>query len=106
MTVVWNTDVAAWGGLAIGPLGEPPTVIPGDVATVCAIAVDGLAQGARVCLHAAADGAGLDGESIFDRRPGQGVHFQVVGDSGSGDAAQLAVRDRILVTPADFIMAR
>jgi hypothetical protein len=31
--------------------------------------------------------------------------FQVVGDSGSHDPAQLAMRDRMLATPADFILS-
>ncbi len=106
VTVVWNTDLPATCALAIGPVGDPPTVIPGSVATVCAIAVDGLDPGAEYAYTPVADGVALEAASIFQTDdPARPFIFMVVGDSGSRDAAQLAVRDRMLTTPADFILS-
>jgi len=105
VTVVWNTDVPAACSLAIRPLGGTAAVIPGETGTVCAIPVTGLSPGTQYAYVPHADGVPLDAESVFrtddPRRP---FSFLVVGDSGSGGAAQAAVRDRMLKTTADFVV--
>src|SRR6185295_20144081 len=47
----------------------------------------------------------LLGESVFHTDdPNAPYSFLVIGDSGTGGATQLALRDRMLATPADFIL--
>jgi predicted phosphodiesterase len=105
VTVVWNTDTPAVCGLFIGAVGSSATTIPGGTGTTCAIAVDGLVPGGSYVYVPLADDAPLDSEAVFRAddasRP---FTLLVLGDSGTGDAAQLAVRDRMLASAADLVL--
>ena len=106
VTVVWNTDTAAACSLAIRPLaGGAMTTIQGSVGTVCAIPVAGLAPGTEYGYVIRGNGVALDPEWTF-RTDGAGLPFTflAVGDSGCGCAKQDLVRDRMLASPADFIV--
>ncbi|TMA39373.1 MAG: hypothetical protein E6J79_03615 [Deltaproteobacteria bacterium] len=105
VTVAWNTDVAAACSLTIRPLDGSPTTIGGDTGTVCAIAVDGLVPGARYGYVPNADGVPLRTESVFHADdPTAPFTMLVFGDSGEPGPSQIAVRDRLLATPADVIV--
>src|SRR5881398_3668457 len=105
VTVVWNTDVPAACALAVRPLDGLATLRTGSVGTVCAIAIDGLTPGAAYAYAPLADGVPLALEAVFRtddaNRP---FSFLVIGDSGCDCSDQLAVRDTMLKTPADFIL--
>src|SRR5881409_3489633 len=104
VTTVWSTDTPAACSLALRPVGGRATLIAGDTGTVCAIPVDGLRPG-RYGYVPEADGIPLGAESVFRTDdPDAPFTFLAVGDSGSGDAHQLAVRDRMLAIPADFVL--
>jgi len=104
-TVVWNTDTPAACALAIHPLGGATTVIPGPTDTVCAIAPTGLSPGTQYAYAPLADGVALGPESVLRTdAPTPSFSFLVVGDSGCGCPAQLAVRDRMLGVAADFVL--
>jgi calcineurin-like phosphoesterase family protein len=106
VTVVWNTSAPAACALAIRPLDGDRTVIDGATGTVCAIAVDGLESGGRYAYVPQADGVALAGESIFQADDATLPYvFLVAGDTGGATSAQLAVRDRMVKTPADFILS-
>ncbi len=105
VTVVWNTNVRAACALAIRPLGGATTVIAGGTSTVCAIPVEGLAPGAQYAYVPRAGSTALTTESVFEADDSSlPYRFLVVGDTGGGTSAQFAVRDRMLATPADFIL--
>jgi hypothetical protein len=105
VTIVWNTDVAATCAVEVRPAGDAPVVLTGAVATVCAVDVDGLARGGEYRYVPLADGLPLTGESSFrvddSERP---YSFAVLGDSGTGSAAQLAVRDQLQAAAPDFVL--
>ena len=105
VTVVWNTDVPAACALAVRPLDGLATLRTGSVGTVCAVAIDGLLPGTAYAYTPFADGVPLGAEAVFPtddaNRP---ISFLVLGDSGCDCSAQLAVRDAMLKTPADFIL--
>jgi predicted phosphodiesterase len=105
VTVVWNTNVAAECAVQIRPLGSQPTVVGGLTDTVCVVAVDGLAPGTVYAYTPLADGVPLLAAAGF-RTPRVALPytFLVFGDSGSGNQDQLAVRDSMLNSPADFIV--
>ena len=105
VTIVWNTDLPAACSLAIRPLGGTASVIVGAIDTVCAIPVTDLAPGTRYAYVPRADGIPLGAESVFRTDdPGRPFSFLVVGDSGTIGVHQAAVRDRMLETPADFLL--
>jgi hypothetical protein len=105
VTVVWNTDVAAACSLTIRPVDGATTTVAGKTGTVCEIPVDGLSPGTEYAYTPQADGGPLGPESIFRTDdPARPFTFLVIGDSGSGDANQLAVRDRMLTLPADLLL--
>ncbi len=106
VTIVWRTNVAAACSLAIHLLHAPPTILTGATSTTCAMAVDGLTAGAQYAYVPRANGASLGPESVFETDdPSLPFVFLVVGDSGSGGTGQLDVRDRMLATPADFMLS-
>jgi len=106
VTIVWKTDTAAACGLTIGLPGGPTTTITSATGTVCAIPVTGLSAGAAYGYVPLADGQPLRSESVFHTDdPTRPYTFLALGDSGCGCSGQFAVRDRMLATPADFILS-
>jgi hypothetical protein len=104
VTVVWNTDLPAACSVAVGPVGRAQSIVAGGTGTVCAVALTGLTPGASYAYRPRADGASLRGDSIFQTDdPTLPYAFLVVGDTGPG-SDQLAVRDQMLATPAEFIL--
>ena len=105
VTVVWNTDVPAACALAVRPLDGLATLRTGSTGMACVIAIDGLLPGTAYAYTPFADGVPLGAEAVFRtddaNRP---ISFLVLGDSGCDCSAQLAVRDAMLKTPADFIL--
>src|SRR5207245_7161703 len=105
VTVVWNADVPGACALAVRPLDGLATLRTGSTGMACAIAIDGLLPGTAYAYTPFADGVPLGGEAAFRtddaNRP---ISFLVLGDSGCDCSAQLAVRDAMLKTPADFIL--
>ena len=106
VTIVWNTDVPAGCSLTMHPVGGDSSVVAGGSGTVCAIPVDGLTPGAQYGYTPLADGTPLAPESVFrtDDSSRMSFTFLVIGDSGSDSSAQFTVRDRMLATPADFLV--
>jgi cysteine-rich repeat protein len=105
VTVVWNTDLPAVCSVAVAPVGGTASVIDGGSGTVCAVAVGGLVAGTEYAYTPQADGVALDQPSTFHTDdPAAPFSFLVFGDSGCACTAQFAVRDRLLATPADFIV--
>jgi hypothetical protein len=105
VTIVWRTDAVDTCGLSIRPLDGVAQRITGVIDTVCRITVDGLVPGTRYAYVPLADYQPLDSEAIFRTNdPGQSFTFLVVGDSGRATAAQWNVRDRMLDSPADFLV--
>jgi predicted phosphodiesterase len=79
--------------------------VTGTTGTTCAVAVTGLQRGVQYAYRPLADGAALTTESTFKvGHPGQPYTFLVVGDSGDGGSDQMKIRDRLVATPADFIV--
>jgi predicted phosphodiesterase len=104
--VVWNTDRAAACGLALTGADGASRTIAGPAGVVCAIAADGLAPGGGYTYRPLADGQAVAEEARFRTDdPGRPFTFLVLGDSGSGSADQRAVRDRMLASPADFVLS-
>jgi hypothetical protein len=105
VTVVWNTDTSAACSLAIRPVGGTTSIVSGGTGTVCTIPVTGLTPGVQYGYTPRAGGVALTTESIFRADDPTGPYaFLVVGDTGDGGTAQLAVRDRMRTTPADMIL--
>jgi acid phosphatase type 7 len=103
VTVVWNTDVPAACALSLGQLDDAPIVLPGHTGTVCAISVTDLTPGTQYAYVPLGDGVPLDEEWVFRTDdPTRPFAFLAIGDSGCGCLPQLALRDRMLATPADF----
>jgi hypothetical protein len=106
VTVVWKTDVAAACGLSVAPVGGSPVLLGGPTGTLCAIPIGGLAPGSQYGYVPLANGAPLAPESVFRTTDAATpFSFIVMGDHGCGCAQQLTVRDRLLATPADFILS-
>jgi hypothetical protein len=105
VTVVWNTHVPAACGLEVRTLGGTPFVVTGSTGSACAVAVDGLRAGEHYQYAPLADGVRLLGDSFFRTDdPRLPYSFAVLGDSGTGTADQLAVRDRLLAAAPDFVL--
>jgi hypothetical protein len=109
VTVVWRTDVDAECGLEIrapeGVEGDPARVFSGNHGRACAVRATDLSPGTSYAYVPLGDGSALDIESVFRTDdPELPFAFAVLGDSGSGRAAQWAVRDRMLEHPLDFIL--
>lgn len=105
VTIVWNTDVSAPCSLTIRPVGGATSTVRGETSKVCAVTVDGLTPGTRYGYVPRADGAALAAETIFRSDDPTGAYsFLVIGDSGTGGTKQHALGDRMLATPADFIL--
>ncbi|MCC6764065.1 MAG: metallophosphoesterase [Deltaproteobacteria bacterium] len=106
VTVVWNTDLASDCALAVRPLdGGAPIVLTGPASAVCAIPVTGLLPGRAYGYVPRAGATALGAESSFTTDgAGRPFTFLVVGDTGSGGSEQLAVRDQMVASPADFVL--
>jgi predicted phosphodiesterase len=106
VTIVWTTDTATACSLAIAPVGGSTTVLAGGTGTVCAIPVVNLSPGASYAYVPLADGVALRSEVVFqaDDPDRPSFTFLVLGDSGGGGPPQYAVRDRMLQSPADFML--
>jgi hypothetical protein len=106
VSIVWRTSAPAWCALTIRPVdGGETRVVSGPTDSDCALDVGGLSPGTRYAYVPLADGAPIDEEAVFRTDdPAAPFTFLVIGDSGTGGAAQYAVRDRMLATPADFIL--
>jgi predicted phosphodiesterase len=105
VTIVWRTNVPAACSVTIGPPGGEQVVVTGATSNLCVIPVTLLAAGTQYGYVPRADGGDLTSRSIFHTDdPSRPYVFLVIGDSGSGDANQLAVRDRMLASPADAIV--
>jgi Calcineurin-like phosphoesterase/Iron/zinc purple acid phosphatase-like protein C len=105
VTVVWNTNASASCSLAIHPLGGPTSIVSGAKGVVCAVEVAGLAPGTEYAYTPRADGVALAGETVFHTDdPNRPYSFLVIGDSGTGGSKQRALSERMLATPADFIL--
>jgi 3',5'-cyclic AMP phosphodiesterase CpdA len=105
VTLVWQTDRVAACSLKIRSAGSTATLATGDTSTRCAIAVEGLKPGTLYGYVPQANRHRLRSESVFRTDdPTRPFTFLVLGDSGTGDSHQIAVRDRMLATPADFIL--
>jgi predicted phosphodiesterase len=103
--VVWKTDLHARCSLALRPRAGVARTIDAGTGRTCAVRADGLGPGRSYGYVPHADGVPLADEAVFRTDdPGAPFAFLVLGDSGSGDADQRAVRDRMLATPADFIL--
>jgi hypothetical protein len=105
VTVVWRTDEAAPCSLSIQPIEGTARTVSGPTGTTCAVEVRDLDPGTRYSYVPRADGVPLGEASIFRTDdPAAPFVLLVVGDSGDGGPDQLAVRDRLLATPADLIL--
>ncbi len=105
-TVVWNTTAAAGCAVRLRPANGDERVIRHGEGTLCAVALDGLAPGATYTYTPLADDTSLGVDATFvTDDPARPFTFAVVGDSGSGSADQLAVRDRIVAAKPDFVVS-
>ncbi len=106
VTIVWNTDTAAACSLALRPAaGGATTVLTGGTGTVCAVPVPGLAPETAYAYAPRAGTTPLAPESTFETDgPNRTFTFLVVGDTGSGGPEQIAVAERMVASPADFIV--
>jgi hypothetical protein len=105
VTVVWNTDVVAECALELRPPGGTPTVLPGTTGSLCAVTADGLTAGRQYQYVPLAGGAPLTEPAVFRvDDPTRPYSFIVFGDSGTGTADQLAVRDRMTAAAPDFLL--
>jgi Calcineurin-like phosphoesterase/Iron/zinc purple acid phosphatase-like protein C len=105
VTIVWRTAASAKCGVSVRALTGTATIVSGSTGTTCAIAVTGLQRGTQYAYRPLADGVALTTESTFKvGDPSQPYTFLVVGDSGDGGSHQMAVRDRMNATPADFMV--
>lgn len=106
VTIVWHTDAVQTCGLAIRPLDGEPRRIAGVSDSHCRVTIDDLTPATRYAYVPLADDQPLDAEASFttDGPPGRPFTFLVFGDSGRGTAAQFNVRDRMLDSPADFVI--
>ncbi len=105
VTVVWNTVRPAACSVTIRQGSMAPRVVDGATGTVCALEVGELEPDTEYHYMPRADGVPLTAESAFrtDGTSGR-FTFLVLGDSGCGCATQLAVRDQMVASPADFIV--
>jgi len=105
VTVVWNTDVPVACSLSIRRLGGATDAVAGPTDTVCAVTATGLVPGAQYGYVPRGNGIALTSETVFRADdPDRPYSFLVFGDSGTGGTKQLLLRDRMLSTPADFIV--
>jgi hypothetical protein len=106
VTIVWRTDLPAACAVALRPVGgDGGPVVAGGSGTTCAVRAAGLRGGARYAYQPLADGLPLGPPAVFRTdHPDLPVTFLALGDSGKGGTQQLAVRDRMLEVPADFIV--
>jgi hypothetical protein len=105
ITVVWNTDAPSTCRLQVGPAGGAATMIDGTIASRCVITAAGLTAGAEYAYVPYAGNLPLTSESIFRTdHPTEPFTMLVFGDSGDASANQMAVRDRMLITPADLML--
>ena len=106
VVVVWRTDTPATCTLALREVrGGAERIVAGARGTDCAVDARGLTAGTRYAYVPRADGVALTGESVFETDdPTAPFSFLVLGDSGCGCPTQLAVRDHMLASPADFIL--
>jgi hypothetical protein len=105
VTVVWKQTPAARCGVTIWTLTDAARIVTGADDTTCVVTLSGLRRGIQYAYRPLADGVAIAGESSFKLGdPAQPFTFLVVGDSGTDGAQQMDVRDRMLSTPADFIV--
>jgi hypothetical protein len=107
VTVVWRTDTSGPCALSLHASGAPSSVVAGTAGATCTIAVDGLTRGTEYGYTPLDGAAALDGESTFHTDdPGRPFTFIAIGDHGDHNGStQIPPRDRMLVTPADFIVS-
>lgn len=105
VTVVWKTDVPGDCGLTLRLPDGGTRAVAGPRSSTCAVPVGDLSPGTRYGYVPRADETALTAESTFHTDdPAAPFTFLVLGDSGCGCDGQRAVRDRMLATPADFIL--
>jgi Calcineurin-like phosphoesterase len=105
VTVVWNTDVPGACSLGVRRVGGATDVVSGPTSSVCAVVASGLVPGAQYGYVPRGNGIALTSETVFRADdPDRPYSFLVFGDSGTGGTKQLLLRDRMLATPADFIV--
>jgi hypothetical protein len=105
VTVVWNTDVPVACSLSLRRLGAAAAMVGGPTSAVCAVTATGLVPGAQYGYVPRGNGIALTTETVFRADdPDRPYSFLVFGDSGTGGTKQLLLRDRMLATPADFIV--
>ena len=103
--IAWNTDVAAPCAVAVRAVDGAPRIVTGATGKVCALTVNGLEPGTVYGYTPLAGAAAVGAEASFRTdHPALPYTFLVFGDSGSGRAEQMAVRDRMLATHADLIV--
>jgi hypothetical protein len=105
VTIVWQTDGVQTCGLGIRPVDGETRRITGVNDSRCRMTIDDLSPGTRYAYVPFADDQPLESETIFVTDGlGGPFTFLVFGDSGRGTAAQFNVRDRMLDSPADFVL--
>jgi hypothetical protein len=105
VTIAWHTDAVQTCGLVIGPVGGETRRITGVTDSRCRMTLDDLVPGTRYAYVPFANDQPLEAESMFVTDGlGGPFTFIVFGDSGRGTAAQFNVRDRMLDSPADFVI--
>jgi Calcineurin-like phosphoesterase/Dictyostelium (slime mold) repeat/Iron/zinc purple acid phosphatase-like protein C len=106
-TVVWGTDTSGSCALSLQASGAASSIVAGSAGTTCTIALDALAPGTEYTYTPLDGAAALDVESTFHTDdPGRPFTFIAIGDHGDHNSStQIPPRDRMLVTPADFIVS-
>src|SRR5436190_22278565 len=105
VTVLWQTNGPGRCGVALRAADGSIAEIDGATGGVCVVPLDGLDQGTAYAYTPLADGVPVGPESVFRTDdPLAPLAFFVVGDTGSGNANQSAVRDLMLAAPADFFL--
>ena len=106
VTIVWQTDRPAPCAVAVASADRPRTTIPGSTGTVCVVAVEGLVPATAYDYTSLAGQVPLAAAATFRTDdPARPFTFLVIGDSGSGSAHQLAVRDRMVASSPDFVLS-
>jgi hypothetical protein len=105
VTVVWHTDRPSRCGVEFKQLGGAPRVVTGAHDDICVVRLRDLESGVRYAYMPLADGVPVEGVSTFRTDdPNLPFTFLVLGDSGTGGRGQRAVRDRMLMHPANFVL--
>jgi len=108
-TIVWTSSQPVVGAVEFGPSAAyGSTTVDASARTEHALAIGGFAPGATIHYRLRHDGVAIGGDLTFRTwvAPGSAAawRFAVVGDSGTGCAAEFAVLDRIAAMDADFVL--